>query len=279
MILLRIFLLWSTVIMTGAAASAGEIIIKGTYLGKNLFVRNPFSTQNTSFCITDIYLNNARLPNLPRSSAIQIDLSEFALYADIEIRILHNDDCLPIIINPEAIQQMKEFGFLFLQIDDNSINWITAGEMPQGMFLIEKMKLEGWEMEDSVKGKGEMDNNQYSVEVRHYSGDNLFRLIYIDVNGRETLSEEMNFYSLLPPISIDPGEKVDNWISLSRETDYQIFNEEEELIMKGFGDEINVSSLPYGNFEIIIENEPFGFYRLKPEPIPRIRRKKNKEEK
>ena len=124
-----------------------------------------------------------------------------------------------------------------------------------------------------------MDNNQYSVEVRHYSGDNLFRLIYIDVNGRETLSEEMYFYSLLPPISIDPGEKVDNWISLSRDTDYQIFNEEDELIMKGFGDEINVSSLPYGNFEIIIENEPFCFYRLKPEPIPRIRRKKNKEEK
>ena len=167
---------------------------------------------------------------------------------------------------------------LFLYVKDFAGKSRKYDLLHFGVFMIEKMKLEGWDVEDSVKGKGEMDNNQYSVEVLHYSGDNIYRLIYIDVNGRETRSEEMNFYSLLPPIRIDPGEKVDKWIYLSRETDYQIFNEEDELVMKGFDDDINVSSLPYGNFEIIIENEPFAFYRLKPDPIPRIRKKKKKGE-
>jgi len=90
------------------------------------------------------------------------------------------------------------------------------------------------------------------------------------------ISEEINFYSLLPLIKVAPNEKVEDYISLSRDTDYQIFDEHDKLVLKGFGGDIDVTSLPYGNFTLIIENEPLNFYRLEPEPIPRIRRKRKK---
>lgn len=257
-------------------AISGEIVLNGAYLGKNLFIRNTFSSQQGSFCITAIYVNGVRLPDLPKSSAIQIDLSKHPLYSKIEVKIQHHDDCVPVVINPEVIMQMREFGFLFSQVDDNSINWITAGESPEGIFLIEKMKWEGWEVVDSIPGKGQMDNNQYSIGAWHYSGDNLYRLIYRSSNAGMVISEEINFYSLLPLIKVAPSEKVEDYISLSRDTDYQIFDEHDKLVLKGFGGDIDVTSLPYGNFTLIIENEPVNFYRLEPEPIPRIRRKRKK---
>ena len=107
---------------------AGEITISGIYQGKNIFVRNPYIPDQGRFCINEIYVNNIPLTNLPKTSAIQIDLSGFKLFEPVEIRIVYSEVCTPTIVNPEVIKQARKFEFLYLQVDDLSINWITTGE-------------------------------------------------------------------------------------------------------------------------------------------------------
>lgn len=254
---------------------AGEITLEGVYLGKNIFVRNPYLTESKSFCITNIFVNGSELFNLPKSSAIQIDLEGFSLNTPVEIRVVHKDGCLPVFINPDAITNARGFDFLYTQIDDNSINWITAGESPGGYFIIEKEKWTGWARVDSIVCKGQIDNNQYSLDAHHYSGDNTYRIIFHTARQDTSMSEEIIFYSLLYPIIVYPTEKVIDLISLSRPTDYEIYDEYDQLVMKGFGEEIIVDSLPYAEYTIIIENESISFNKPKPEIIRRKRRKKN----
>lgn len=254
---------------------AGEITLKGVYLGKNIFVRNPYLSESKTFCITNIYVNGSELYNLPKSSAIQIDLKGFSFKDPVEIRVVHKDNCLPVFINPNAITNNRGFDFLFTQIDDNSINWITAGESPGGYFIIEKEKWTGWQRVDSVVCKGQIDNNQYSLEAHHYSGDNTYRVVFHNAIEEISISEEMIFYSLLNPITLYPTDKVIDLISLSRPTDYEIYDEYNKLVMKGFGEEIIVDALPYAEYTIIIENEPITFDKPKPEIIRRKRSKKN----
>ena len=277
--ILRITCVVIFVLVARTSSFAGEIILTGVYQGRNIFVRNPYIPDQNRFCITGIFVNNFPLNNLPKTSAIQIDLSGFSLNEEITIRIVHDDSCRPLVVNPEVIKQAREFEFLYVQVDDLSINWITTGESPGGVFELEKLKWEGWEKIIQIPGKGQFDNNQYSIEAFHYTGDNSYKLTYTNKEGEKFMSEEVSFYSLLDPIVMYPGEKIYDWISLSRETDYKIYNDYDTLMIKGFGDEINVSMLDYGDFYIILEDEPVRFNRPKPEIIPRKKRKKDQESK
>lgn len=266
---MRITWLVLFVLVARMSSLAGEITLTGVYQGKNIFVRNPYIPDQKKFCITGIYVNEVSLSNLPKTSAIQIDLSGFRLNEEITIRIIHNDVCQPLVVNPEAIKRARKFEFLYVQVDDLSINWITTGESPEGVFELEKLKWVGWVKQIQIPGKGQSDNNQYSIEAFHYTGDNTYKLTYTNKDGEIFTSEEASFYSLLDPIVLFPGEKVYDWISLSRETDYEIYNDYDTLMIKGFGDEINVSNLDYGDFYIVLEDEPVRFTRPKPEIIPR----------
>ena len=255
---------------------AGEIQLSGVYQGRNLFVRNPYIPEQKTFCITQIFVNDVPLSNLPRTSAIQIELSHLQLGNSVEVRIVHLDGCTPLVVNPEVIRAARDFEFLFVQVDDNSINWITTGETPEGLFEIEKLKWVGWVKMKEIASKGQFDNNQYSIEASHYTGDNSYRLIYKNGKGQSFESEEVSFYSLLEPVIMYPGDKVYEWISLSRDTDWEIYNDYDSLQLKGFGSEINVNGLDYGDYYIILEDEPLKFTRPKPEIIPRKKRKKSK---
>ncbi len=260
-------------IFISATTLAGEINLSGSYLGKNVFVRNPLDPTTSNYCVTTIFLNGRELTNLPRASAIQIDLSGFNLNDEILIRVIHKEGCTPSFINPGVITNKRGFEFLFTQVDDNSINWITTGETPDGYFEVMKMKWKGWQKIDSVRGKGQIDNNQYSLEADHYSGDNQYHLIFHNQTDSYE-SEEINFYSLLKPITFFPVNKVIDLISLSRPTDYEIYDESGELVLTGYGEYIDVDHLAYEEFTIIIENEPAQFYKPKPEIIRKPRRKK-----
>jgi len=262
------------ILLISQRAISGEIILSGVYQGKNLFIRNPYMPDQKKFCITQIFVNDIALNNLPRSSAIQIDLGHLMHNDPVTIKVVHFDECIPVVVNPEVIRKARDFEFLFTQVDDNSINWITTGETPRGTFELEKLKWEGWLKTKDILAKGEMDYNQYSIDAGHYSGDNTYRIIYKNSEGETYAGEEVSFYSLLEPIIMYPGERVYEWISLSRDTDWEIYNDYDSLQFKGYGSEINVTSLEYSDFYIIIEDEPLRFYRPKPEIIPRKKKKK-----
>jgi len=255
---------------------AQVITLDGVYRGKDIFVQNPFLGAEGSFCIDYIRVNEIKVIDAPSTSAVKIDLSGFTIDAKIAIEIHHHGGCLPKILNPEVLDVGSVFKYLQITADDASISWVTTGEMPgDGVYVLYKLKLDGWIAIKNISGKGNLDNNQYSVGINHYSGDNRFKLSY-KYDGTETVSDEFEFYSDLEPITYYPEGNVYNMISLSRVTDYVIKNYEGEILLKGVGQDINVEPLPYGEFTLILENRENIIFRPEPEIIDRPKKKKKK---
>lgn len=258
------------------SASAQDIELIGVYRGKDVFVQNPFLGAEGSFCIDYITVNGEKIIDAPSISAVKIDLSGFAIDAPIAILVHHHGGCLPKILNPEVLNAGSVFSYLQITADDASISWVTTGEMPgDGRYILTKLKLDGWIPIKNIIGKGNLDNNQYSTGVDHYSGDNRFKLTYI-YSEQETVSDEFEFYSDLEPITYYPEGNVYNMISLSRVTDYVIKNIDGEVLLDGIGQDINVEPLPYGEFILILENREDNFFRPEPEIIDRPKKKKKK---
>lgn len=261
------------------SAIAQDITLNGVYRGKDIYVQNPYFSAEGSFCIAYISVNDQQVIDAPATSAVKIDLSKFAINAPISILVNHHGGCLPKILNPEVLKAGSVFKFIQITADDASISWVTTGEMPgDGSYIVLKLKIDGWIPILNIKGKGNLDNNQYSVGIDHYSGDNRFKLKYI-FNDQETISEEFEFYSDLDPITYYPDGNVYNMISLSRVTDYVIKNYAGEVLLKGLGQDINVESLPYGELTLILESREEIIFRPEPEIFDEPKKSKRKKKK
>ena len=261
------------------STTAQDITLSGVYRGKDIYVQNPYLAAESNFCIIYISVNEQIVIEAPATSAVKIDLSAFAIDAPVAILVHHNGSCLPKILNPEVLNAGSVFKFIQITADDASISWVTTGEMPgDGSYELVKLKIDGWVPITTVRGKGNLDNNQYSLGIEHYSGDNRFKLKYT-YNDIETVSEEFEFYSDLDPITYYPEGDVYNMISLSRVTDYVIKNYAGEILLQGVGQDINVEPLPYGEFTLILESRQETFFRPKPEVFDEPKKSKRKKKK
>lgn len=84
---------------------AVPLTLNGHYSGKNLYVQNPFRDDNT-FCTYMVTVNDTiQLDSATiNKSAFEIDLRgmNFKEGATVEIKIFHNGDCSPKVLNPEV---------------------------------------------------------------------------------------------------------------------------------------------------------------------------------
>ena len=239
--------------------------LEGVNRGTNLFVQNPYIPETKKYCIESVLLNGRTQDLNLESSAMQIQLDHMALNANVLLEISYSGDCTPRVLNAHVIAPNTGFKFIQTTVDNASISWVTTGEIPkQGQMRVEKLKLDGWENIKVVPAKGNIDTNQYSQAVGHYSGDNVFRIVY-DLNGTEVVSEEFNFYSALDPISYFPVDEVYDLLSLSRITDYKIKSLDGKVVMEGIAMDINVEALEHGEYLLIIENRENTFYKPEPE--------------
>lgn len=267
----------SAILLSGVVGYTQSIELNGVYRGKNLYIQNPYDANKKAYCIQSITVNGALVANTLKSSAVQVDLQNFNLDAPVRIIITHMEGCIPRVLNPNVLQENVDFNFINHTADNSSISWITSGENPRkGEFIIEKVKIDGWEPIKKVPAKGNLDNNQYSLAVAHYSGENIFRIRYV-LDDQNVISEEFSFYSAEDPVSYFPVDEVEDLLSLSRITDYKIKSLEGKLMMQGIAMDINVEGLPYGEYFLIIENRQETFYKPEPEIIDKKRVPRKKE--
>lgn len=260
---------------------AQEALVKvGVYRGRNVFVQNPYDQKTKSYCIQSIEVNGRTVLSNPNSSALTVDLSNLTLNDMVRLTIYHNKDCQPKILNPRVLQSGAGYSIVQTLADDASVSWITTGEEDKNAYYeLQKQKLDGWETIKKLPAKGDIDNNQYSVGVVHYSGDNEFRIHYVS-KFSETYSDTFNFYSAADPISFYPIDKVDELISLSKPTDYIIKDSDGNILKKGVGQDIYVAELKPGEYTLVIENREELFFKPEPEeelpPVQKRRKKRSK---
>ncbi len=236
---------------------AEEIIIKGNYYGENIYVLNPSCEQGV-FCVEKVYVNEKVTKDEINSNSFEIDFSNLNLEIGdaVIIKIKHKKECIPKIINPEVLRAESDFSFTTIKFDnDKKLIWSVKGNTGNIPFVIEQYRWNKWIQVDKVEVKDTVTNNNYCFQTHHaYYGINKYRVKYVDINGKINYSKEKSFYSKTQEILLAPKKIFDN-IMFTKETRWEIFDETGELIMNGFGNDINVSKLSEGNYWINYDNK------------------------
>lgn len=248
----------------GAQANAGiqaatqEMVITGINRGKNIYVQNPLSDDGRNYCTEAVYLNNQLVYNNPRASAFTIKLNELPDQSPVEIRIVYASGCMPKVINPTAIRPSAGFRYLALNISESKVFWSTNGAQRAGKFFVERNEQDSWNTVKTVDAKAAYNN--YQAEVSHFSGENKYRIRFLQDDGEMYYSKVEEFASKADPITFTPA-RVSDQIYLSRSTAYIITDINGNELKKGNGKEIDVSDLPTGVYYLVMENRQEKFFK------------------
>lgn len=260
------FLILTTIVLVQPDILAAEMIISGIYQGKDLYVQNPYSPADKNYCTLSVYVNGEERITNPNTSAYRINLSYLNVNENVEIKIVHLNNCVPKILNPDVIKPVGEFKFKTANATRNAISWLTQGELPNGRFIITRRLPEGeWKDIAEVIGKGNILTGSYQVAIEHKGGENYYRIRYESAEGKKYFSPVIDFKMEEEPVTFYPV-RVINKIFLSREAEYLVTDKEGNKYLEGKKDFINVRNLPPGNYILHIQNreEPFIKKRIAP---------------
>lgn len=223
-----------------------EIFLKGIYCGENLVVKNPFSGNENTFCITEVLVNGKKTKDDIFSSSFEIDLNGLGLNNgdSLNIKIDHREGCTPKIMNPEALLSKGGFTITQIKFDKNgSLIWSTTKETSALPYIIEQFRWNKWMVIGEVPGTGKEEINNYSFQpAALHSGYNVFRLRQKSPRGNDFTSKEVKFRSAIPEIQAQVL-KGGNTIGFSSETMYEIYDEFKTLIKSGKGVTLDLSDL------------------------------------
>jgi hypothetical protein len=242
----------------GVAAQQNELVLTGVYNGKNLYVQNPIATNLKDYCTQEVYVNGELVFQNPRSSAYTINLTHLSTKAPVEVRIRYTEGCMPKIINPQVVRALAGFKYLAVHVDSAAISWTTNNQQKGGKFFVEQWYDERWMPVTTVTATPE--EARYMAAVSHTSGNNRYRIKFLQDDGEMYYSNVEEFSSAKDPITFTPT-RVSDKIFLSRATDYEVTDKGGTQLLKGSGNEIYVGNLSTGVYYLKIDNRVEKFFK------------------
>ncbi|WP_245820794.1 hypothetical protein [Saccharicrinis aurantiacus] len=239
-----------------SVTKADEIELKGTFQGDNLFVKNPFAQSGVGFCVYEVTVNGLTTTDEINSSAFEVDLSVygFKIGEPLIIAIKYKEDCKPMVLNAETLKPRSTFEIVSLSVDEDNIKWKTKKEAGSLDFNVQQFRWNKWVNVGTVTGKGTPDGGTYSAKVRLHSGQNRFRLKQTDHRGKPRYSKETSITSSKQAVTFSPS-RVDDIITFSDETMYEIYDVYGGIMFKGYGKEIKVNGLAKGKYYLNMDNK------------------------
>ena len=242
-----IFLFLSFFVFSSILAT--ELKMSGIYHGKNLFVQNSLLNETEgTFCISNVTVNGENVPDEIRSSAfvISLDRMDIELGEKIEVVFTHENNCAPLIINPEVLKPLSTYKLLEHKMVDGYLVFETTMEASRLPFFVEQFRWGKWVQIDELDGIGGPENNDYRVKIYPHNGTNLFRLKQIDHLDRISYSDTMSLYLEIDEVKLLTKKRAKDKIEFSAETLYELYNEFGERIRFGGGAMIDVADLKDG---------------------------------
>jgi hypothetical protein len=239
---------------------AAELNFSGFYQGRNLFVQNPFAADKQNYCTNEVYVNEKKVMSNIRSSAYEIDLSEFQINDAIRIRIVHKEECTPKILNPQVLRSGAAFQFITFSVSKDAIAWTTSGEQSSSMYFVEQFHNNNWLIMKTVYSKGTGKSGVYSVAPAHSLGENKYRIKAQDKEGKIFYSREEVYRATQESVTFYPKSVTDK-ITLSREIPYEVLSADGKLVKKGKGKEIALKEIKTGVYYLSIENRREKFFK------------------
>lgn len=254
--------------VSGAIAQE-EMLLEGTYQGRNLYIQNPFASSGVGFCIVGIEVNGETSIDEINQSAFEIDFLTYQLKKgeSVQVKIEYKSDCSPRVINPEVLRPTSTFVVTKMNVTTQGvISFTTTGESGPLPFVIEQFRWNKWVKVGEVKGKGVENSSDYIFNSKPHSGKNKFRIKQVDFSRRPRYSREIRLTRSATEVVVISNldkQKVNSELLFATKggtetaTMYEIFNGYGNLVKKGYGKKVDLTSLDKGvyfvNFDANME--------------------------
>lgn len=251
---MKYFILLITLFIHSLLLAQKAITFHQTFTGEDIYISNPFVSKDSN-CIDSIKVNDKTLI-ISNITAFAIDPEEFGIQLDEKFTLIiyHKENCLPKILNSGLDNYKTNFELSEFYIDSNkTLQWITTNEKFKLTYYIEQYRWNKWITIGEVEGKGKSTNN-YSFKPEFHSGINLFRIKQQYQFGRTQTSNKISYTDN----SIEEVEMIntpDKTIEFSSNTFYEVFDEDGNLIYKGYGKEIHLEKAKIGLYYINYDNK------------------------
>ncbi len=237
---------------------AADLVVKGTYQGENIYVRNPFASSGVGFCAYEVTVNGMITTDEINSSAFEVDLTVYGFVVgdDVEVVIKYKEDCIPMVLNSHALQVKTPAKFESIAVKNGVLTFSTSGETGSIPFIVEQYKWNKWVKVGEVRGKGKNRPNSYEVSVRTHSGVNKFRVRQTDNKKISVYSKEAVALVSTPAVTFKANDMS---VTFSAETMYEVYDQYGGIVFKGYGASINISTLPKGRYYLNFDNQQSEF--------------------
>jgi len=189
---------------SGNLQATEVLVITGVYTGKNLYVQNPILEDNRNFSTQEVYVNEDLVLSKPMASAFIVDLSHLSMQQEVEVRIVHQENFPPKIINAYALgvvavtdtqefQPIKDV-FLWTKADRDMVRWLLS-DSQGGIFELQRAAQEGWQTVESMTAYNQDEENVFKLRVAHQKGLNTYRIKLINQQGYVAYSEPIHYKS------------------------------------------------------------------------------------
>lgn len=245
-----------TFITLAISSYAGVLVVEGKYQDKNLYVQNGYAGNGVGFCTYEVTINGKTTTDEVNSSAFEIDFNAYQIQPGtaVVVEIRHKDDCMPKVLNPEALKPRATFEVVDINVDkDGLLSWKTKNETGSLPYVVEQFRWNKWIPVGEVQGTGKMDNNSYTFQTTAHSGENKFRVKQIGFGGTTKTSSNVTFISNVgQPTYTISKDKSD--IRFSGQTLYEVFDAYGNVVKRGYGDDLNITTLSKGSYYLCYDN-------------------------
>ena len=239
-------------------ANAGMIVLEGNFMGKNIFVKNPFGGAGVGFCVFEVTINGKLSPDEVNQSAFEIDFANHDIKVGdkVIINIKHKDDCTPEVLNPEVLKPKSTFNCASGRVNkDGVFEWVVDNENGKLDYIVEQYRWNKWVKVGEVSGEGTPGSHKYSFKVTPHSGENKFRAKQVDYTGKPRYTKEGKYTSTSPAITLD-GDKFKGSINFKGgSTLYEIYDRYGTIVKKGFGESADIQNLEKGTYYVSFDND------------------------
>ncbi|MBK9283128.1 MAG: hypothetical protein IPM51_02280 [Sphingobacteriaceae bacterium] len=235
---------------------SATLVVEGKYQNKNVFVQNAYSSNGVGFCAQEIKVNGKITTDETNSSAFEIDLASLQLKygQNVTIEIIHQDGCMPKVLNLEDLKPKPTFEILTLNLNPSGLlKWSTKNEAGSLPYVVEQFKWNKWIPIGEVNGIGTPETHEYSFQVVMHSGENKYRLKQKGMNSITKYSQVVSVRSAInkPSFAIP---RHNNGIDFSSETGYEIYDAYGVVVKKGFGKFVKIDNLSKGGYYLCYDN-------------------------
>lgn len=244
------------VIAIGFSLNAKTLVIEGKYQNKNIYVQNSLNSNGVGFCAREVKVNGHITSDETNSSSFEIDLASLQLkYGQkVVIEIIHNDGCVPKVLNPEDLKPKPSFDVVSMNISNTGLlKWSTKNETGSLPYILEQFKWNKWVPVGEVQGIGTPELHEYSFQMTMHSGENKYRLRQKGLNAVSRYSQEISAKSVINKPSY-AFSKNNHSIDFSDETGFEVYDIYGSIVKRGFGKQARIDNLPKGKYYLCYDD-------------------------